>query len=233
MMPVRPFDHVILMVPDLDAAAEDWTRQGFVVTPRFRHPFGTANRLVMFGDHFVELLTVEDAERAEGQGAGRFVRAAGAGGLAYALAFRSEDIEADHAALRETGLSPGPIRGFRRPVTLPDGRAMAAVVETTWLADLASESFALFLSRQHVAEAIWVPEWMRHPNGAVGIDRITLASGQPERLRATLDRVLDAGSPRPPAFEIVPEGEPGPAARDRITGLSIVDAAGSERHVLP
>src|SRR5437870_3505618 len=49
-------DHVILVVDDLDRAAGLFTDLGFTVTPRSDHPFGTANRLIVFDNNFIELL---------------------------------------------------------------------------------------------------------------------------------------------------------------------------------
>ena len=50
----RHVDHLVVPVPDLDAAAAELERTGFVVTPRADHPFGTSNRLVVFADTYLE-----------------------------------------------------------------------------------------------------------------------------------------------------------------------------------
>jgi hypothetical protein len=177
-----PLDHVILMVDDLDNAAAAWEARGFQVTPTCHHPFGTANRLVMFAADFVELLAVVDRQAARDKGGERFLRARAAGCGLFAIAFRSEDIHADRERLLASGLDVGPVRGFRRPVTLPGGVESTAVVETCWITTEAEDGFALFLSQQHVPEAIWVPQWMHHPNGACGIRHLALSSLRPEAL---------------------------------------------------
>jgi len=53
-------DHVVVTVRDLDAAAAQWKRLGFTVSPRGLHSplMGTANYTIMFGDDYLELLGV-------------------------------------------------------------------------------------------------------------------------------------------------------------------------------
>jgi hypothetical protein len=187
MMPL-PLDHVILMVDDLDTAAAAWEARGFQVTPTCHHPFGTANRLVMFAADFVELLAVVDREAARQKGGERFLRARAAGCGLFAIALRSDDIHADRERLVASGLAVAPVRGFRRPVTLPGGVHTAAVVETCWITTEAEDGFAVFLSQQHVPEAVWVPQWMHHRNGACGIRHLALSSRRPEALSDLLRR---------------------------------------------
>ena len=91
---MRGIDHVIVGTADLDAAAAGFARLGFNVSPKMVHPFGTANRLIMFGDSFIELLGIEDASRL-----GRlvvlrgFLRATGGG--PWGLVFRALDARAE------------------------------------------------------------------------------------------------------------------------------------------
>ncbi|MCC7347062.1 MAG: VOC family protein, partial [Variibacter sp.] len=44
-------DHVVVTVRDLDAAAEQWRRLGFTMSPRGTHSpiMGTGNYTIMFG----------------------------------------------------------------------------------------------------------------------------------------------------------------------------------------
>src|SRR6202011_715737 len=54
-------DHIVHAIRDLDAAGEFYSRAGFTVGARNRHPWGTHNRIVQFAGVFVELLTVGEA----------------------------------------------------------------------------------------------------------------------------------------------------------------------------
>lgn len=77
-------DHVFFAVPDLDAAAEALeSGLGLRVGPGGRHEaWGTVNRLVWFGDAYLELVAVEDQERAAASWFGQAVLEALASSLA-------------------------------------------------------------------------------------------------------------------------------------------------------
>ena len=53
-------DHVVLMVKELDKAAENWKRLGFTVSPRGTHSahMGSGNYTIMFDPDYMELLGV-------------------------------------------------------------------------------------------------------------------------------------------------------------------------------
>src|SRR5690606_22549475 len=85
-------DHVVVAVPDLDAAAAELERAGFYVTARSDHPFGTSNRLVMLDGTYVELVAVTRPESVTESGFARFIQDSLAAGRAGPLlfAFRSD-----------------------------------------------------------------------------------------------------------------------------------------------
>jgi Glyoxalase-like domain len=68
-------DHVLLAVPDLDAAgAALAARHGLPSAPGGSHPgFGTANRIVPLGPAYLELVAVSDPARAAAGAFGRWV----------------------------------------------------------------------------------------------------------------------------------------------------------------
>src|SRR5215470_482095 len=62
-MPLRHIlgvDHVVVVVRDLDAAAAQWRKLGFTLSPRGTHSpqMGTANYTIMFGEDYLELIGV-------------------------------------------------------------------------------------------------------------------------------------------------------------------------------
>jgi hypothetical protein len=71
-------DHVLIAVPDLDAAgAALEARFGLPSAVGGRHPgFGTANRIVPLGSAYLELVAVADPERAAASAFGRWVASA-------------------------------------------------------------------------------------------------------------------------------------------------------------
>lgn len=116
-------DHIVLAVPDLDAAAADLeARTGLRATGGGRHEaLGTANRLVWFGDSYVELLAVGDEAKARTSWIGAPTVAALARGESFVTwAIRSDSLDADVRAARASGARFGdPLQGER---TRDDGR---------------------------------------------------------------------------------------------------------------
>lgn len=176
-MPVetRGIDHVIILTRDLDRAAETYRRLGFCIATRMFHPFGTANNLIMFQTNFLELLGIVAPEKLGGPSAAvqSFLDVREG---ASAIAFLSTDAHADHAEFATKHLASTEVFDFRRAVTLPDGRETTAVVSTVYLLQPQAPLVTLFVCQQHVAEAIWVPQWQRQPNGVEAILKVTLVA---------------------------------------------------------
>lgn len=108
-------DHVILVVDDLDSAAERIERHGLASVPGGRHPgHGTGNRIIPLGDDYLELMAVVDRVEAAGSPLGRWVMSlAGPEPRPAALCVRTDDIDAVAARL---GLEATPMSRER-----PDG----------------------------------------------------------------------------------------------------------------
>jgi len=116
-------DHLVLAVPDLDAAASELERAaGLRATGGGRHEaLGTANRLVWFGDSYVELVAVVDREVAAGSWLGGPTLAAlERGGSFVGWALRTDALDADVRAARATGARFGDPQPGER--TRADGR---------------------------------------------------------------------------------------------------------------
>jgi len=111
-----------------------------------------------------------------------------------AIACLSTDARADQAEFEAKGIVSGAMRPFRRPVMLPGGREIEAVVDTVWAVDRETPLVIPFLSQQHVREAIWVPEWQSHPNGAEALCAVVLVDDPPRgRLASHLTKFFDPG----------------------------------------
>lgn len=87
-------DHVILAVPDLDAAAVGLEREhGLLSVEGGRHPgWGTENRIVPLGAAYLELVAVVDPAEAQESPFGRWV--ASAPGTLLGWAVRADDLDA-------------------------------------------------------------------------------------------------------------------------------------------
>jgi hypothetical protein len=118
-------DHVVIAVPDPDAAADELGRAvGLRATGGGRHEsMGTFNRLAWLGDTYVELIGVWDAELAATSWVGRpTLTAVERGGGLATFALASDAIDDDLARFRSLGARwEGPIKGER---SRPDGRTV-------------------------------------------------------------------------------------------------------------
>lgn len=106
-------DHIIIGVRDLEAAARQFGEKlGLLPSGGGIHPSGgTANRIIVIGDTYLELIAVRAPEEAQRSTLERLAK--GEGYLNFVLA--SSDIEADGAAMRWRGVSifgptPGQLR---------------------------------------------------------------------------------------------------------------------------
>jgi hypothetical protein len=153
------------------------------------HPMGTANNLIMFKTNFLELLGIVAPEKLGGPLAAVQTFLHVREGASH-LAFLSTDAQADHAEFTVKSLAPTEVFGFRRAVTLPDGRETAAVVNTVTLPQPQTPLISLFVCQQHVPEAIWVPEWQRQPNGVEAIVGVTLVADEPSALRTLYSKLF-------------------------------------------
>jgi catechol 2,3-dioxygenase-like lactoylglutathione lyase family enzyme len=125
--PPQRIDHLVLAVHDLEDAADLYTRIGFQVGARNRHPWGTENRLIQFRSSFLELITVAEAGQVPPHAPGFF--SFGAFVEDYLtkrerlamLALDSSDAAADAAQFTREGIAGFPPFSFERTGRQPDG----------------------------------------------------------------------------------------------------------------
>jgi catechol 2,3-dioxygenase-like lactoylglutathione lyase family enzyme len=119
---VQGIDHIVIAVRDLAAAAQDYARLGFTVTPGGEHTGGaTHNALISFADGaYFELIAFREPDRPqEHKWWARFAK--GEGTVDFALLSESVDFEGDR--LKQAGIEiDGPHDGGR---LRPDGQRIA------------------------------------------------------------------------------------------------------------
>src|SRR4051794_30061295 len=191
-------DHIVVLVRDLDGAAETWRRLGFTLAPRGTHSahMGTGNYTIMLGADYIELIGVltETAHNAPS----RALLARRGEGIERA-ALTTTDAAAGVEEIRDRGIpGVGPI-DFGRPVTLPDGRRTEARFRVfQWPLDEAPAGMRIFACEHLTRDAVWIPELQRHANGATAIVRVEIVSPEPEREVGHMARLLDQQAEREP-----------------------------------
>jgi Glyoxalase-like domain len=187
----------ILLVEDLELASADLRELGLDVRDGGRHPGrGTANRIVPFGEQYLELLAVVDPHEAKASPLGRPVLAAlrkrGPGLARWSV--QAEDIDTVEARV---GLAVQ-----RRARTLPDGTT------TSWRAVAVDEAWAEPWRCAFMAwdDPLTHPARMSHQHdcGATGIAWIEI--GVPDEA-ALIDWL---GGPTPTGLRLLVGAEPGP-----------------------
>ena len=187
-------DHAVVVVGDLDRAAENWKRLGFTVSPRGTHSahMGSGNYTLMFGSDYVELLgvltpTEHNAPTRE------FLARRGEG--IERIAFTALDAAAGAGEIRARGYAALGPTDFERPVTLPDGTRAAAKFSTfQWPLEQAPAGLRIFACQHRTPDTVWIAQLQRHANAAKAIKSALVVSPEPAQDAAHLGRLIDRES---------------------------------------
>jgi Glyoxalase-like domain len=194
---VTGIDHLVIAVPDLDAAAHELEqRVGLSISGGGRHEgSGTANRIAFLADgSYLELIAVDDRDAAAaspvGAAAIRQLDRRGPGLATFALA--EDHLQDTTANLVANGSSLGDVRpGSRRR---PDGELVEW--SSAFPAELGLDSPPFLIQHAH-AGAEWGPEAVAerrafaHPIGSpVILARLDIATPEPPSLAARYLRDL-------------------------------------------
>ncbi|WP_315831072.1 VOC family protein [Bradyrhizobium prioriisuperbiae] len=213
-------DHLVICVHDLARAASDWQTLGFTLTPTGVHPFGTSNRLAMFGNNFLELLAVTDVAAVQPAAPGRFSFAAHnqtfletAEGMSM-LALHSTDAHADAARFKTAHIGAYAPFDFGRDAVLPGGGTARVAFSLAFATDAAMPGIAFFTCQQrHPPELFWKADYQHHANGALRVIEVVMSASEPAQHRAFLERLTQSQAELEPGRLTV--GQRG----DRITVL--------------
>jgi catechol 2,3-dioxygenase-like lactoylglutathione lyase family enzyme len=186
-------DHAVIMVRDLDRAAANWQRLGFTLSPRGTHSakMGSGNYTIMLDPDYIELLGVL-AETEHNAPARAFLAKHGEG--IERIAFTAVDSAAGADEIRARGYAALGPTDFERPVTMPDGSLSAAKFRIfQWPLEEAPAGVRIFACQHKTREAVWIPQLMKHANGAQRLRQVLVVSPEPAQDAAHLSRLIDQG----------------------------------------
>lgn len=182
-------DHVGWFVADLDSAAAQLERLGFVVSGENVHmnrspdgsmtPSGTVNRLAALGLGYLEFLGARGDTPLARQHGAQLARYEGL----HLMAFSSADVPAEAPRLRAEGFRPLDPVDMRRPVATASGQAEGRFSVLRTPPEVMPEARAQWCGHG-TPELVWQPGADEHPNGA---DALTAALW----IVADLDEALD------------------------------------------
>jgi catechol 2,3-dioxygenase-like lactoylglutathione lyase family enzyme len=183
----RAIDHIVVVVPDLEAAITAYRGAGFTVVRGGRHNIGTHNALIAYEDgSYIELIAFLNPV----PGHPWYNALRSRGGLVD-FCMQTDDLESDVAALRAGGAAigdPSPMTRDR-----PDGYRLS------WVLAIPQPPFngqVPFLIRDETPRDERVPRERSHRNGVTGLRRVTLAVENPGETSRYYARVL--GRPAAP-----------------------------------
>jgi hypothetical protein len=183
-------DHAVVMVRDLDKAAENWKRLGFTVSPRGTHSahMGSGNYTIMLDPDYIELLGVLSPTEHNAPARAFLQKREGI----ERVAFTAVDSAAGAEEIRARGYAPIGPTDFERPVTMPDGSLSSAKFRTfQWPVAEAPGGMRIFACQHKTRETVWIPELMKHTNGAKRLKQVLLVAPEPAKEAAHLSRMID------------------------------------------
>lgn len=181
---ITGIDHTLIGVSDLEAAKDAWKRLGFMPCPRGRHiGWGTANYCIMFPDDYIELLGIVDASLFTNNLDKFLEEREGLLGLAWS----AKDEQAVAAAIPKAQAPKVLKRILEGPEgeELPEFGLVHYPPETT-------PGLRSFVCCHKTPEIVWRPEWLKHPNKAVGLGGVTLVCEKPSALAGAYEALLGA-----------------------------------------
>jgi Glyoxalase-like domain len=200
-------DHAVVVVGDLDKAAENWRRLGFTLSPRGTHSakMGSGNYTIMLDPDYLELLGVL-VETEHNAPTRAFLAERGEG--IERIAFTAIDSAAGAEEIRARGYQPLGPTDFERPVTMPDGSQSAARFRIfQWPLSEAPAGLRIFACQHKTRETVWIPELMKHANGAKHLKQILVVAAEPAKEAAHLARLIDRDvKAEPDGAAAVPSG---------------------------
>ena len=116
------------------------------------------------------------------------------------LVFKTPNAEDTEKDARQAGIPASPANAFSRPVDMA-GHKQDARFRTTHLPPETSGIGRVYFCEHLTPDLVWRPEWQKHPNGALQIVRVLVATEESPRQAA-----LFAGLFGPDSITIHPRG---------------------------
>jgi catechol 2,3-dioxygenase-like lactoylglutathione lyase family enzyme len=183
---ITGIDHTLVGVRDLETARILWERLGFATSARGKHMgWGTANYCIMFPDDYIELLGIVDPAQFTNN-LDKFLETRE--GL-VGLAFATESGDQTAAALAARGLHPAAPRDLARQLELPEGTVLPRF-KLVFLPPEETPALSSFVCQHLTPEFLRRPEWLDHPNGAIGLAGATVIVDDPAALVGRYERLF-------------------------------------------
>jgi hypothetical protein len=152
---------------------------------------GTGNYTIMLDPDYIELLGVVAPTEHNAPTRALLEKREGI----ERVAFTARDAAAGADEIRTRGMVPIGPTDFERPVMLPDGSLSAAKFRTFhWPVAEAPASMRIFACQHKTRGTVWIPELMRHANGAKRLKQVLLVAPEPAKEAAHLAGLIDGST---------------------------------------
>jgi catechol 2,3-dioxygenase-like lactoylglutathione lyase family enzyme len=164
------FDHIVIVVHDLDEATANYTALGFTVFYGGKHASGTThNALIVFGDGTYLELLAPTGDKAPASSTTNFADFFGQREGLAGFALQSDDLAAQVAVMRGRGVEVSDPR--------PGGRVRPDGVELHWQTAMLEGTASPFFIQDDTPRVLRVPDdpnKTQHANGVTGLGGLTL-----------------------------------------------------------
>jgi hypothetical protein len=187
---ITGIDHTLIGVRDLEFARMGWTRLGFATCARGKHlGWGTANYCIMFEHDYVELLGIVDPTQFTNNLDKFLAEREGLMGVAFA----TQSGDATRERLIARGLHPSEPRDLARQIELPEESVLPRF-KLVYLPQEETPGIKSFVCQHLTPELLRRPEWLDHPNGAIGLAGVTTIVAETAALIGPYERLFGAAS---------------------------------------
>ena len=174
----------MIAVASLERTVETYRGLGFTVVEGGKHPYGSYNALIGFADgSYIELLGFYQESPAHPWWS--LLHARGGGLVDFCLA--TDDIRADHAAMRAAGVACSDL--------IEGGRARPDGYQVKWInckVDGEWQGLIPFIIEDVTPRRERLPTETLHPNGVTGIERVSFATDDVARYAGAMAAVTGA-----------------------------------------
>lgn len=164
----QDIDHAVVIVESLEHAGRVFTQLGFTVTERSEQKnLGTANRLVVLQDQYIEILAVEEPN-SKNEFLYDIVRKR-QGPIGVTMS--TSDANISYERLLASSVSASAPFEFARDVETANGPEEASF-RVFFLEKNNTPGAMVSVCQHYTPQLIWRKGWMEHANGAVGLTGI-------------------------------------------------------------
>ena len=190
-------DHVGWFVPDMDAAARSFEKLGFKLTPFSVHgdrdpatgdlrPLGTANRLVMLEEGYLEILTLHGGVTNPSVERMRASMARHVG--VHLIAMTVADSLAEARRLESDGFALNPTINLRRTIEAEDGRQVEVAFTVIRPKEGVHPEGRIQVLTQHTPEHMWQRRYVENDNAITALRGVMLVVDDPKEVCQRLGR---------------------------------------------